>query len=594
MIHYLNEYAQCSGLLAEAGFGPKVARVALVFDAAGTFVRVHDFGKDGRKFVCCPHLQQPELVGTKGRHFLLDNVGVVSLYFLKPADTTREEKKRTDQHEAFVGLLRQAAKVDPRLEPVAAQLLDPRILEQIQEELAQAKVRDTESATLEVGGELLVDGDSWHEWWRSYRAGIGAAKGGGPAKKGQRMRSLSSGKLVDAVSTHVKIRGLSDVGGLGTGDVLAGFDKAAYASYGLVKAANAAMAEAEVAVYAAALNQLIAQQSQRVGPAKVVYWYTGTVEPEEDPFPALIEGFGAPEDDTTETDESSSPKDSTTRESLQATHRVAELLDAIRSGRRPDLATCRYRALTLSGASGRVMIRDWMEGQFEELLGNVKAWFDDLTIVRSFGGGLESPPKLFRLLCSLVRDPKDIVPTQAALLWRVALRGEAIPTTLLAKAVERARIDTIKDERPNPTRWGLMKAYHIRRGDTYMRPTVNEEHPSPAYHCGRLMAVLAYVQWKALGDVGAGVVQRYYAAASATPALVLGRLVRGAQFHMNKIEKSGWIENRISEIMLRLGSAIPTTLTLEEQSLFALGYYQQKAARGGSAAVEEDTAPAEE
>ena len=36
------------------------------------------------------------------------------------------------------------------------------------------------------------------------------------------------------------------------------------------------------------------------------------------------------------------------------------------------------------------------------------------------------------------------------------------------------------------------------------------------------MALLAAIQEVALGDVGAGVVQRYYAAASTTPALVLG------------------------------------------------------------------------
>ncbi len=35
------------------------------------------------------------------------------------------------------------------------------------------------------------------------------------------------------------------------------------------------------------------------------------------------------------------------------------------------------------------------------------------------------------------------------------------------------------------------------------------------------MAVLAELQKAALKDVGAGVVQRYYAAASTTPALVL-------------------------------------------------------------------------
>lgn len=114
-----------------------------------------------------------------------------------------------------------------------------------------------------------------------------------------------------------------------------------------------------------------------------------------------------------------------------------------------------------------------------------------------------------------------------------------------------------------------------------MQPYLNEAHPSPAYHCGRLMAVYADLQYAALGDVGAGVVQRFYAAASATPALVLGRLARGGQFHLNKLEGglTHWYEQRLANIWGRFSEDPPKTLTLEEQSLFALGYYQQKAAR---------------
>lgn len=112
-----------------------------------------------------------------------------------------------------------------------------------------------------------------------------------------------------------------------------------------------------------------------------------------------------------------------------------------------------------------------------------------------------------------------------------------------------------------------------------MKAHLNPEHPSPAYHAGRLMAVLASLQNRALGDVGAGVVQRYYAAASSTPALVLGRLIRGAQYHLNKLDKGTaiWYEQLLASIMGKLGDGLPSTLTLEEQSLFALGYYQQRA-----------------
>jgi CRISPR-associated protein Csd1 len=96
------------------------------------------------------------------------------------------------------------------------------------------------------------------------------------------------------------------------------------------------------------------------------------------------------------------------------------------------------------------------------------------------------------------------------------------------------------------------------------------------------MAVLAKLQLADNPDVKAGVVQRYYAAASTTPALVFGRLIRGAQNHLNKLtEKRGlavWYDRQITEICCKIGTSMPATLNLVDQSLFALGYYQQQAA----------------
>jgi CRISPR-associated protein Csd1 len=75
-------------------------------------------------------------------------------------------------------------------------------------------------------------------------------------------------------------------------------------------------------------------------------------------------------------------------------------------------------------------------------------------------------------------------------------------------------------------------------------------------------------------------VQRFYPAASQTPGLTLGRLVANARNHLRKLDGglAWWFEERIGEIMGRLRDEIPRTQNLEEQGLFALGYYQQLAA----------------
>ena len=112
-----------------------------------------------------------------------------------------------------------------------------------------------------------------------------------------------------------------------------------------------------------------------------------------------------------------------------------------------------------------------------------------------------------------------------------------------------------------------------------MKPHMNPDHPHPAYHCGCALALFARLQRTALGDVGAGVVQRYYTAASQTPGLVFGRLAANAKNHLGKLDsnEAGKFEDELAAIMSRIGDFVPRTLTLEEQSLFALGYYQQLA-----------------
>ncbi|HEX3528088.1 MAG TPA: type I-C CRISPR-associated protein Cas8c/Csd1 [Thermoanaerobaculia bacterium] len=565
MLDHLVTYARTHGLVAEPGFAPKTARWAILCDPAGAFQEVLDLadpeekGSPGRTFPRCPELSQPEIKrgGAGCRHFLVDSADVVALHAAEAPDAKLHAK-----HAYFTGLLRQAAEVMPRLAGVAAMLDDEASLQAIRDRLLARKAKPTDKATFAIFGEsplYPVESDAWHDWWRRFRRTLGTDPAAPPVEKDgvPLVRCLASGELVEPVATQPKIAGLSDVGGLAMGDVLASFKQDAFCSYGFVQAANAPVSEQIGAEYRAALNHLLREHSHRLVSAKVVHWFKERVPPEDDPLSWL-----AGSDEQNE---------------LNAQQRARELLDAIRTGQRPSLAGNRYYALTLSGASGRVMIRDWMEGQFEDLVQKISAWFDHLSIVRRDGQGLAPSPKLFAVFGALVRDLKDLPAPLETALWRVAVRGEAIPWQAMAQALARMKIDILGNETLNHARVGLLKAFHVRQGDREMHPNLNEEHPEPAYHCGRLMALFAALQYRALGDVGAGVVQRYYAAASATPALVLGRLNRTAQFHLNKLDPglARWYERRLASLWACIRDRVPRTLSLEQQSLFALGYYQQ-------------------
>jgi CRISPR-associated protein Csd1 len=199
------------------------------------------------------------------------------------------------------------------------------------------------------------------------------------------------------------------------------------------------------------------------------------------------------------------------------------------------------------------------------------------------GNAKARDPKFLAVCGALVLELKDLPGPAATSLWRSAAFGQPIPAALMAQALARFRGSLFKDEPFNHARMGLIKAFFVRKsngGDIHMKPAINPAHPSPAYHCGRLLAVLASLQRAALGDVGAGVVQRFYAATSQTPGLIIGRLIANARNHLGKLDGglSWWYEERIAEIMGQLGDGAPRTLNLEGQGLFALGYYQQIAA----------------
>lgn len=106
--------------------------------------------------------------------------------------------------------------------------------------------------------------------------------------------------------------------------------------------------------------------------------------------------------------------------------------------------------------------------------------------------------------------------------------------------------------------------------------SLNKQGPTP-YQLGRLFAALEKTQSDAIEGIGAGIRDRYFGSASATPAAVFPRLVRLSQHHMGKLEPGHRVnrEKLIQEICSNL-DAFPRHLSLEEQGLFQIGYYHQR------------------
>ena len=110
---------------------------------------------------------------------------------------------------------------------------------------------------------------------------------------------------------------------------------------------------------------------------------------------------------------------------------------------------------------------------------------------------------------------------------------------------------------------------------------LDPDQPEPAYQLGRWFALLEKTQKDALGEnINSTIKDRFYTAASSTPAAVFPRLIQLSQHHLKKIEKPAWRvtrERQVQEVADRL-DGFPRRLGLEEQGLFHLGYYHQTTA----------------
>ncbi len=486
-------------------------------------------------------------------HFLADTLERV-LLFPNPKEPEKVESRRIP-NAYFKQLLEEAATkcsiVAPRLQAVVRLLESEDERVRVHAALSSAKAKHTDNIAFQVDGVNLLDEVDVKEFWRERRRAVRTA-----TPRSRRV-CLVTGVLTETLDTTEKIRGVP--GGLAMGTNLVSFDKDSFTSYGLEQAQNAAVSADAELKFRSAFAKLI-PAGVRFGDVVHLHW---TREPVPTDVFALIDSA----------DEAG----------------VRNLLTAPRTGQAPTGLQCNaYYAMSLSGNGGRIVVRDWLESTVPEVEANVRRWFESLTIIKPDGSGTESAFKLGRLLYALVREKIDELPPQVSTqLLYAALRGTLLPQTALVAALRRQQVEA--GEQLNPARFALIKACLLRSQDLpavnpqpsreTMTERLSPESRDPAYLCGRLFAVFDRLQYLALGAVSAGVVERFYASASVTPALVMGRLFRNAQFHLAKAG-GGAAENvrkDFEEITTALGDKFPATLDLEGQGRFALGYYHQKA-----------------
>lgn len=372
-------------------------------------------------------------------------------------------------------------------------------------------------------------------------------------------------------------------GAQSSGAALVSFNLDSFRSWGREQGSNAPTGQAAAARYGAALNRLLdrgAMTRMRIGDATVAFWAdtAGFSESAARMAETAFAGWGGVRINTDY--------------DAAETEKVRAALEPIASGRPYSIDGVEIQPginihiLGLSPNAARLSVRFWLTQTLGQLAANLSRHERDCRVEPL---PWKSPPSINRLLVSTVAAQEkwdNIPPLLAGEVARAVLAGTPYPRTWLANAIMRLRAG---DDPATGWHAAVIRGVLQRLTQEGAPVSLDKEETNPAYRLGRLFAVLEAAQYNALGRVNATIRDRYFGAASATPANVFPLLLRGGQNHLavlRKEGKSGGIERDLEEIVGGLDTQLPRSLKLEDQGRFAIGYYHQRAARF----VKKDTA----
>ncbi|MCA0392540.1 MAG: type I-C CRISPR-associated protein Cas8c/Csd1 [Proteobacteria bacterium] len=501
-------------------------------------------------------------------------------------------KRSEQEHAAFKMLHAQALSTtdDPGLKALLT-FLD-----------AWSPEQSSENACFTRHGEALLDAnivfrlDGDHGYLHQRHAARAAwerlqAQGGDAT----RSMCLVTGEQASLARLHPAIKGVN--GAQSSGASIVSFNLDAFTSYGKSQGGNAPVSEQATFAYTTALNHLLRRdvrnrQRVQIGDTTVVFWAQANTAKQAAAAEDLIAVFlrGDDADDDTAADG-------------QATQRLHGALEQVRQARPlRELDTtlddeARIFILGLAPNASRLSIRFWETQTLAGFTRRLSDHYDDLQLQPLAWKRPPTPQYLALQVAPVYGEngkPKaeDVPPLLAGELTRAILGGTRYPRSLLGSLVMRFRADG----QLKPLRVALCKAVLARdarlskqqgltstKGEPPM--SLDTGNTDPGYLLGRLFSSLESLQRAALGaQVNATIRDRFYGAASATPASIFPVLLRNAQNHFGKLrkDKAGLavnLEKEIGQIIDALPAHFPRSLPIEEQGRFAIGYYHQTQAR---------------
>lgn len=225
--------------------------------------------------------------------------------------------------------------------------------------------------------------------------------------------------------------------------------------------------------------------------------------------------------------------------------------------------------LSLSSNKGRLVVRDYVEDSVGKIKDRIKIFFNAQDV------GQERLYGIYTLASTMYTEPRNQMQKYAIEEWmNWFLHGSPLSAKILIPILRRIQaIGTMY-----PQYGAAIKSWLVSRGrgDLDMR-MANE---TDAYITGRVFAILERVQYVST-ESDATITGKFFSSASTTPRSVMGMIIRNSQYYLEKLLSSDRrgiainLEKDLGEVLSKL-KTFPSTLDLEEQAEFALGYYHQR------------------
>ncbi|MBX3038247.1 MAG: type I-C CRISPR-associated protein Cas8c/Csd1 [Anaerolineales bacterium] len=385
------------------------------------------------------------------------------------------------------------------------------------------------------------------------------------------------------------------------GVAMVSFDDDAFNSHNKSRGFNAPVSKKAVFMYSTALNYLLSSENENkqitIGDTTIVYW----AESQNNTYASVVSDLLSVKDEEAEQH---------LKDIAQKVKRGEKLDSSKEMGDGFDESTRFYILGLESPNRGRASIRFFHVDPFQKVVEKIASHYEDMEII---GKDHEKsyPIAIWKIVKETMRQKdsskegeskkdktkkdktkKDKTKNQfhhlSGEVLRSVLENAPYPAALYNGILNRLRAD---QDLNNYIRAAIIKAYLKRkyphnqfqdRIQEALTMSLNKQSTYPPYVLGRLFAVLEDAQKQAAkpAKLDSTIKDRYFSSACASPANVFPVLLRLSQHHISKAEKGRHIDSRIQDILDLLEfdkTPIPTYLSLDDQGVFVLGYYHQRA-----------------